>query len=139
MKKTLLFFTALSLLWVTTASAKDHLNYLPVPQPVKSLEGIKFVSGGVGSMERKILDRMAGDYSLKVVLATDTGHYLSQVQVEIIRADGTKMVSATTEGPWLLADLEPGSYRVKARYNGKWQSRNITVSPDKQSRLVFNW
>ncbi len=139
MKKTLLVFTALSLLWVTIASAKDHMNYLPVPSPIKSLEGIQFVTGGIGIGERKILDRMAGDYTLKVVLSMRDGHYLSQCRVEIIRADGRKMLSAKTEGPWLLADLEPGNYRVKAEHNSNWKSQTIAVSEGTLQQVIFNW
>ena len=88
MKKALLFFTAVSLLWGTTAFAKDHMTYLPVPPPIKSLEGIEFVTGGIGIGEWKILEQMAGDYSLKVIFTMHDRHYLSQCQVEIIRADG---------------------------------------------------
>lgn len=79
------------MLWGTTAFAKDHMTYLPAPTPIKSLEGIQFVTGGIGVGERKILDRMAEDYSLKVVFTMQDGHYLSQCQVEVIRADGRKM------------------------------------------------
>jgi len=139
MKKTLLFLTAMSLLSVTTAFAKDHMSCLPVPAPVKSLEGVQFVSGGIGMAERKILDRMAGDYTLKVILAMRDGHYLSQCQVEIIRADGRKMLSAKTEGPWLLADLGPGNYRIKGAHNSTWKSRNVTVSADTLQQVIFNW
>jgi hypothetical protein len=139
MKKTLFLFTAVSLLWATTAFAKDHMTYLPVPTPVKSIEGIEFVTGGIGIGERKILDRMAGDYSLKVILATQDGHYLSQCQVEIIRSDGRKMLSAKTEGPWLMADLEPGDYQVKAQHDNTWKSRNVTVSADRLQQVIFNW
>ncbi len=139
MKKTVLFFTTLSLLWGITASATDHMNYLPVPPPIKSLEGIQFVTGGIGIMERKILDRAAGDYTLKVVLAMHDGHYLSQCQVEIIRSDGRKMLSAKTEGPWLLADLEPGNYRVKAQHDNTWKSQNVTVSADSVQHVIFHW
>lgn len=139
MKKTLLFFTAVSLLWCTTAFAKDHMTYLPVPSPIKSLEGVEFVTGGIGIGERKILDQMAGDYSLKVIFAMHDGHYLSQCQVEIIRADGKKMLSAKTEGPWLLADLEPGNYRVKAAQDSTWKNQNVTVSADTLQQVIFNW
>jgi len=139
MKKTLLFLTALSLLWGTTAFAKDHMTYLPVPSPIKSLGGVEFVTGGIGIGERKILDQMAGDYSLKVIFAMHDGHYLSQCQVEIIRTDGKKMLSAQTEGPWLLADLEPGNYRVNAQHDSIWKSQNVTVSADTLQQIIFNW
>jgi hypothetical protein len=139
MKKTLLFFTALTLLWGNTAFAKDHMTFLHVPPHIKSLEGIQFVTGGIGIGERKILDRMADDYSLKVIFAMHDGHYLSQCQVEIIRSDGRKMLSAKTEGPWLLADLEPGSYLVKAQHDNTWKRQNVTVSADTLQQVIFNW
>jgi hypothetical protein len=139
MKKSIIFWITVSLLWCTVGVAMDHKSYLPVPEPRTSMEGIQFITGGVGIEARQILDRMADDYTLKVILATDTGHYLSGCDVKITRADGTEMLSTTTDGPWLLADLEPGSYQVKARNDGIWQSWDITVSPDKLQQLVLNW
>ncbi|HKL82033.1 MAG TPA: hypothetical protein VJ879_05915 [Desulfobacter sp.] len=59
--------------------------------------------------------------------------------MEIIRADGTKTISTTTEGPWLLADLEPGSYRVKAQHDNTWKTRNVTVTADTLQQVIFNW
>ncbi len=139
MKKSILFWITVSLLWCTVAVAMDHETYLPVPEAQTSMEGIQFITGGIGIEARQMLDRMADDYTLKVVLATDTGHYLSGCDVKITRAEGTKMLSTTTDGPWLLVDLDPGNYEVKAQCKGDWQSKDVTVSPNMLRQLILNW
>jgi hypothetical protein len=139
MKKTLLFILVVSLLYSTGALAGSHTVVRSAPEPQTSMDGIQFISGGIGITEREILDQMAEKYTLKVVLAGRGGHYLSRCDVEIIRTDGTKIVSTTTNGPWLLADLEPGDYRVKAQHDSTWKSQKVTVSADALQQVVFNW
>ena len=139
MKKTLLFIIVVSLLYSTGALAGSHTVIRSGPEPRTSMDGIQFVSGGIGITERKILEQMSDKYTLKVVLAGRGGHYLSQCDVEIIGTDGTKAVSTTTNGPWLLADLKPGNYRVKAQHDSTWKTQNVTVSGDTLQQVVFNW
>ncbi|HKJ98475.1 MAG TPA: carboxypeptidase-like regulatory domain-containing protein [Desulfotignum sp.] len=139
MKKSILFWITVSLFWCTFAVAMDHETYRPVPESQTSMEGIRFITGGVGIEARQMLDRMADDYTLKVVLATKKGHYLSGCDVRITRADGKKMLSTTTDGPWVLVDLAPGNYQVKAQHDGIWKNRNITVSQNQMRQLVLNW
>lgn len=139
MKKLCLMITAVCLLWTIDVPAENHVIGLCVPQPDFTMEGIQFVSGGIGIMERQAMEQMADDYTLKVIFARQDGHYLSRCRVEIDRTDGTNVLSTLTEGPWLLADLAPGEYRVKAKHDDIWKSMNIEVSEQTLEQVILNW
>ncbi|MEX1300808.1 MAG: hypothetical protein AB1Z16_01490 [Desulfotignum sp.] len=139
MRKKILFVIVVGLFWSSGVLAGNFPVYQWAPESQTSMHGIHFISGGIGITERQVLDQMAGKYSLKVVLAAKDGHYLSRCYMEIIRADGTKILSTSTDGPWLLADLEPGRYQVKAQYDNTWKNQSVTVSADSLHEVIFNW
>jgi len=139
MKKKMLFLILVGLFFSAEALAGDHTVYLSAPEPQTSMAGIQFISGGIGITERQVLEQMADKYTLKVVLAGKDGHYLSRCDVEIIGADGTKIVSTTTDGPWLLGDLEPGIYRIKAQHDNVWKTQNAKVTAGRLQQVIFNW
>jgi hypothetical protein len=139
MKKKILLVIVVGLFCSTGALAGNYTVYQWSPEPQTSMNGVQFVSGGIGITERQVLEQMADKFTLKVVLAGKDGHYLSRCYMEIIRADGTKILSTTTDGPWLLADLEPGSYRVKAQYKNTWKTQTVTVSANTVQQVIFNW
>jgi hypothetical protein len=95
-------------------------------------------SGGVSVEEREALDRDSR-FNLKVVLATRSGHYMSDVAVTIVDARGNAVASTLTEGPWLLARLSPGNYRVTADYRGVTQGRAVVVRGERRQEVVLQW
>ena len=52
---------------------------------------------------------------------------------------GREVLNTTTQGPFLLANLPQGEYKVSARYEG--QTRRSTVRVDKAAhhRVIFEW
>jgi hypothetical protein len=131
--------TAFTLLGVSAASAENHMTGLTVPEPAHTMEGIQFVTGGIGIIERQIMEQMADDYTLQVILAGRSGHYLSRCRVDIIHTDGGKIISTFTDGPWLLVDLPPGKYRVKAAHDHIWKSMDVEVPADRLKQVILNW
>ena len=83
----------------------------PVPaavaqQMVISPQGIPYTSGGVGSDERAIMDRLAVHYNLRLQFADRTGHFLGDVWVS---AEGPVILQAVSDGPLFMprAKVEP--------------------------------
>ena len=59
------------------------------------------------------------------------GHYLSSIQVVVTDDSDREIFNTTTAGPWLILDLDPGTYQVQAaRRNGDTQGGTISVSGD---------
>lgn len=76
--------------------------------------GIAYVSGGVGIEERKALRARENDFNLKLVFASVSGHYLSNIDVIIQNSKGDTLVKIKSDGPWVLLDMDHGDYKVIA-------------------------
>ena len=96
----------------------------------------KTKSTGAGSNTRIAY----ADYSLKLVFALRSGPYVAGVDVTILDESGAKVVAAHSEGPWFLADLPPGTYRVVARRkDGRAAAATATITAGRQKRVFLTW
>ena len=99
----------------------------------------RYVSGGVGSESIEQLAAIAGDFNLKLVFALNSGEYLSAVRVVIADATGKRLLDTLADGPWFLAKLPAGTYRITATYAGKEHQRQISIGAEKLSTFDFRW
>lgn len=125
------FLAAASLVPVARADNNDAV--------VQSAGNVTFVSGGVGQESLDQLSSIARDFNLKLVFALNSGSYLSGVQVAIADSKGTTVVDAMSDGPWFMAKLPTGSYRVMATVAGKTEKRQVTVGPSQLKTVDFRW
>jgi hypothetical protein len=102
--------------------------------------GLRYLSGGVGEESQQLLSAHASEFNLKLVFALTSGAYLSNVKVAIADAKGTKtLLEATSDGPWFLAKLPVGNYRVVATYAGKASERSVAVDATALRTVEFRW
>jgi hypothetical protein len=101
--------------------------------------GITFTSGGIGSEGRDALRQVQGSYNLKLMFAVQgSGDYLSDVKVKVMDGHGATLLDTISEGPYFLAQLKPGTYKIVADSAGRPQTR--TVSVDKGTAAAsFYW
>ena len=94
---------------------------------------VPYRSGGASMDEFAEMNRLAGDYNMKLVLAAKgSGAYLADVDVTVRSLPGRQVVLETrTEGPLLLAALPPGRYEVSASY-----ADVLPGTPTTQTRVV---
>ncbi len=98
----------------------------------------RYVSGGIGLMERGMLEAMARDYNLKLVFAGESGPYLSDVQVSVRDMRGMELLNAVSNGPWFLLKAPEGTYLISATFRGETETKKITV--DRLLKTVdFYW
>jgi hypothetical protein len=95
-------------------------------------------SGGIGEEERRALETDTR-YNLKLVAANRAGQYIADVDVTIVDERGAEVVAERMAGPWLLADLPPGRYRVLAVHDGARQSRDVVVGRTGRQEIVMQW
>lgn len=108
-------------------------------QIVRVAEGVSYVSGGVGETSIDRLNSLAAEFNLKLVFALKAGDYLSSVKVTIADATGKTLVDTTSDGPWFLARLPAGSYRVVASFGGKAEMRMVSIGAEKLRTVDFRW
>jgi hypothetical protein len=85
-------------------------------------KGIRYLTGGIGSSEREIMDNWGASYDLKLIFAESSGHFLSDVKVVIQDHDGNEILAVLTNGPWLYVELSTGAYQVTATFSGVTQT-----------------
>lgn len=103
-------------------------------------QGFRFMSGGVGLEERRIMESWGADYNLRLAFAEASGDYLSGVKVVVEDQDGKELISTTTNGPWLYVKLPAGKYDVKATVNGKMTGINdLQLSEGHRVSRILSW
>ncbi len=96
--------------------------------------GAPFTCSGIGVEEREAAGQVP--HSLRVEYAQPDGHYLGYVATRITEG-GTEVVNTTCPGPWLLADLPAGTYRVTATYKDRTKTVTVNVAAGKRTRQVI--
>jgi hypothetical protein len=100
---------------------------------------VPHISGGVGLEGRDELRAKEGDYSLKITTAARSGAYLAGVRVIVEAAGGTRLLNTEMEGPLLLVQLPPGSYTIKATFEGDTLTRTMVIPPRGHRDTMFQW
>ena len=103
------FFPLATIALLGVGIAQQALSAADVEQ---AYEGVRYVCAGVSQESRD--DPRWSSYPVKLVFAAADGGFLGDVTVKIGAADGTTVLQAHCLSPWLLVDLEPGSYKVEA-------------------------
>ncbi|WP_028081265.1 carboxypeptidase-like regulatory domain-containing protein [Solimonas soli] len=114
----------------------------PALPPLNAQGGVPYLSGGIGSDEAAAIKAAASRYSLSVTLsASEDGHgvFIASVPVTVSDASGATLLDIVTDGPYLLADLPPGRYVVRARYAEQDKTATVNVRPGQTARLSFAW
>jgi hypothetical protein len=113
---------------------------LAAEEPIRSANGISYVSGGVGDGSIERLRAISGKFNLKLVFALNSGNYLSGVEVSIMDSTGGKtLLAVTTDGPWLLVNLPKGRYRLVATVGDTPIKRDLVIGGAPLQTVNFRW
>lgn len=121
-------------------SKEQMLSGQPVMPPVREDNGIEHLIGGVGSDERARLKPLVQDMNLQLVFAEKgTGALLAEVEVSIADDRGEEILTVKDSDPWVFAELEPGTYRIKARSDKGTIERQVRVPENGRRTELFLW
>jgi hypothetical protein len=102
--------------------------------------GVTFVSGGVGGEGVQAIRAIEQDYNLRLLFAMQgSGDYLSSVDVKILDQTGRTLVDAISNGPYFLARLGPGRYRIVAESGGKSIEKRVDISSGQVVSQSLYW
>lgn len=132
------FGTAAVVLLLASATLVP-VAYTADEEAVHTSGGVSYVSGGVGAASSDRLSALAKDFNLKFVFALKSGDYVSGVDVKIADAAGKMLVDTKSEGPFFLTRLPAGNFKIGATFQGKTESRTITVGAEKLKTIDFRW
>ncbi|AOK24358.1 carboxypeptidase regulator [Burkholderia ubonensis] len=100
---------------------------------------VSFVSGGVGQDESTAFQRNEAAWPLALRFTGAGGEFLADVHVRITDAKGAEVLRTDASGPYMLVKLPPGRYTVQASYQGKDETRSVTVTAKGSARQAFTW
>jgi hypothetical protein len=130
----LLMGAAAAVLLAGTASAADYQR-LPDDEPI-TVDGIEVACTGVGDEAKE--DPRWHDYSVRLEFAGGQQQYLADLDVSIETASGNELMAVRCGGPWLLVNLDPGKYRVRATFEHRLtKSATITAPSRGPKRIVI--
>lgn len=98
---------------------------------------VMFVTGGVGDAEIAEIKSIAPRYPLQILTADKAGQFVAGAVVTIEQG-GQRLFEATLDGPYLLAKLKPGRYRVRATFEGRSIEHVVDVGSSPQA-MMLNW
>jgi threonine dehydrogenase-like Zn-dependent dehydrogenase len=121
--------------WISTVALATGLGAFQVyaepgdPMlPMATESGaVTVISGGVDLDEAERMKQAAGRYPLRVVFSVPGGNYAVPQEFTLMQGTQT-MVKIPSAGPWLLIDLPPGAYTMRAQVEDRVFERAVTVS-----------
>lgn len=108
-------------------------------EKIIKIDKVSFVSGGVGDESIARMHLLFKDFNFRLLFAALDGHYLSDVTVRIVDADGNVVMDTISQGPWMLVNLTPGMYLITATYEDKSVIQKTNIRKSGPRELVFRW
>lgn len=126
---------------VSASIVASSMAYGQLPA-IQHYGGISYITGGFGIDESTAIKEAMPMHSLVLTFASsDEGRaaYISSVQVVVRDVNDSNVLNVESNGPFLLANLPSGQYKVFATYKGITKSASVLVKDDQSTRVVFDW
>jgi hypothetical protein len=112
------------------------------PLEEKTQGSVRYATGGIGADEVAAFKAAAPQYPLELLFAQKASPndvYLADVKVVVKSASGQVLLDTVSGGPFLLARLPPGKYRIEADSDGVVKQQAVELKAGQHRRVVFVW
>lgn len=127
--------------WTVQALAENPVGFSAglVLVVDKGIQGVPYLSGGIGETEREEILAREQEFNLKLLFAEKSGAYLTDVRLMILTSSGQSVLVLDSAGPYLLVKLPPGHYQVQATANNQRQRITLQIGENKRVSRVLHW
>lgn len=116
---------------IPAGAASPESPVVPAAPAVQHMNGIDYVSGGIGVDQVAAMRSIAGRFNVHMHFVNEAdGSSLSDVTVTLFDARREIVLLVLSEGPLLYLRLPPGDYRALVRSAGAIECRTVRVHPD---------
>jgi hypothetical protein len=110
--------------------------------PVHKSGDVEYLSGGIGRDESAAIEHASKGWPLTLEFAVKEkrrDEFAAGVRTIVRDAKGHAVLQTDSEGPFLLAGLEPGQYAIDATLAGKTLHEKVDVKRGQPAKAVFVW
>ena len=136
MMKTLFKFIFIAQLLILSS-----LSSAQIPETRYS-QSISYITGGVGEGETQAILAEAKQWSLLLEMSqieNGRGVWISGAMINILNDKNQTIFNAQAEGPYMLVNLEAGSYVIQASFNGVQQTKTVTIKAGAPQKIPLFW
>ena len=109
---------------------------------VQHYAGNTFITGGIGLDESTAMRGEMKNWPLAMLFAQKQGQgaeYVADVHVVLTDHKGHAAIDAVSQGPFMLASVQPGTYQLAATLGNKTLHQTVNVKKDKSAKVSFIW
>ena len=119
----------------------SSLSSAQIPETRYS-QSISYITGGVGEGETQAILAEAKQWSLLLEMSqieNGRGVWISGAMINILNDKNQTIFNAQAEGPYMLVNLEAGSYVIQASFNGVQQTKTVTIKAGAPQKIPLFW
>lgn len=101
-----------------------------------------FITGGVGLDGSTAMKGEIKNWPLAMLFAQKQGQgaeYVADVHVVLTDDKGHAAIDAVSQGPFMLASVQPGTYQIAATLDNKTLHQSVNVKKGEPAKVTFIW
>ena len=124
-----------------TATLPAHAFSNP---PIQMAQGVEYMCGGTNKAEAAFMQMVAPRWAATLEFGINDsalkGQFPVRAKVQVReKYTGRAVMEAQSQGPYMLARLDPGAYDVNVTLGGLTLTQSLTVIAGVPARAVFMW
>ena len=133
--------TLFKLIFIAQLLALGSLSIAQIPDTQYS-QGISYITGGVGEDEARAITSEAKQWPLLLEMSqleNGRGVWIFGATINILNDKSQSIFNAQADGPYMLVNLEVGTYTIQASFNGVQQTKLVSIKAGSSQKINLFW